>query len=379
MRNDGAVTDTYRSYRPLAGLPLWERVHEARRPMSMELELTARCNFDCRHCYINLPAGDARAAAAELTADEIDRIAGEAVSMGVLWCLLTGGEPLLRPDFADIYTRLRKKGLLISIFTNAAAMTPGLADLFKTLPPRDVEVTVYGATEATYERVTRRQGSYAAFRRGLDLLLGSGVRVRLKAMALRSNVHEMDGIARFGRSLTVDFYRFDSYLHLRYDRDETRNAEIKAERLSAAEIAALELADPQKIKALRENCDKYIFSDVPLETGSDAPLIRCGAGLEGFTIGPDGKFRLCSSLNHPECVYDLRRGSLKEAWEVFVPAVRERRSSRREFLEGCAVCPIVNLCLWCPAHAHLETGELDLPVAEFCRAAEARAAQIKKT
>lgn len=372
------MTETYRTYRSLPELPLWERAREAHRPMSMELELTARCNFDCRHCYINLPAGDASAAAAELTADEIDRIAGEAVSMGVLWCLLTGGEPLLRPDFADIYARLRKKGLLISIFTNAAAMTPGLADLFKTLPPRDVEVTVYGATEATYERVTRRKGSYAAFRRGLDLLLGSGVRLRLKAMALRSNVHEMDEIARFARSLTVDFYRFDSYLHLRYDRDAKRNAEIKAERLTAREIAALELADAQKIRALRENCDRYILSDIPLESGPDAPLIRCGAGLEDFTIGSDGTFRLCSSLVHPECVYDLRRGSLKEAWETFVPGVRARRSSRREFLEGCAVCPIVNLCLWCPAHAYLETGELDLPVPGFCRAADARAAQIKR-
>jgi len=55
---------------------------------------------DCRHCYIGLPAGDQEARRKELSLAEIDRIAGEAVSLGALWCLVTGGEPLLREDFA---------------------------------------------------------------------------------------------------------------------------------------------------------------------------------------------------------------------------------------------------------------------------------------
>jgi radical SAM protein with 4Fe4S-binding SPASM domain len=370
------MTKTYVSTLPLPDLPLWDKTRAGRRPMTVELELTARCNLDCRHCYVNLPAGDEHAAGVELSASEIERLAGEAASMGVLWCLITGGEPLLRPDFPEIYLSLRKMGLLLSVFTNASLVTPGIARLFKAHPPRVIEVTVYGATEETYERVTRRKGSYAAFRRGLGRLLGSGARIRLKAMALRSNLHEMDKIAQFGRSLTVDYYRFDSLIHLRYDGDPKRNEEIRAERLSAEEIVALERADPQKLQALRDNCDRYIFTEVPIQSEPEAQLIRCGAGMDSFTVGPEGILRLCSSLNHPECVYDLRRGSLKEAWEAFVPAVRARRSSRKEFLEGCAVCPVVNLCLWCPAHSHLETGELDVPVPEFCRAARGRAAQV---
>ena len=72
-------------------------------PLSFELELTARCNNHCRHCYVDLPADDERARAAELTTDEVLALGREAVDLGALWCLLTGGEPLLRNDFADIY------------------------------------------------------------------------------------------------------------------------------------------------------------------------------------------------------------------------------------------------------------------------------------
>jgi sulfatase maturation enzyme AslB (radical SAM superfamily) len=54
------------------------------------------------------------------------------------------------------------------------------------------------------------------------------------------------------------------------------------------------------------------------------------------------------------------------------------RSRREEFLKKCRRCPIINLCLWCPAHAHLETGEMDKPVDYFCEVARARAASLQK-
>ncbi len=175
---------------------------KTRSPMSFDVELTARCNLNCRHCYINRPAGDAEAESRELTAAEIERIAGEAAGLGSVWCLLTGGEPLLRRDFFDVYLMLKKKGLLLSLFTNAALVREEHAAFLKKYPPRAVEVTVYGVTRETYEAVTRVPGSYRAFRTGLDLLLEAGLPVRLKAMALRSNREELGAIAAFCRERT---------------------------------------------------------------------------------------------------------------------------------------------------------------------------------
>jgi radical SAM protein with 4Fe4S-binding SPASM domain len=350
---------------------LWDKLNEKRAPISFDLEVTARCNNDCRHCYINLPAGDREAKARELSLQEILGIARQAVNLGALWCLLTGGEPLLRDDFFEIYLGLKRLGLLVSVFTNACLMTPEHVQLFKQYPPRDLEVTVYGATRETYEGVTRRSGSFSAFRRGLDLLLAAGVKVRLKAMAMKANAHELPEIAAFCRDRTRDYFRFDPFLHLRFDFDPLRNEEIKAQRLSPEEIVAIEQADPARFQALKEGCEELIG---PGWTDPDCNhLFHCGAGLGSFSVSFDGFFRLCPSLWHPDCISDLRQGSLREAWENLVPQVRARRSQNREFLEKCWGCHLVNLCLWCPAHAHLETGRLDTWVEYFCRVAHARA------
>jgi MoaA/NifB/PqqE/SkfB family radical SAM enzyme len=145
---------------------LWQKIAHRRVPLDFSLEVTARCNNDCRHCYINLPAGDPEARRRKLSLAEIGDMADQAVALGTLWCLISGGEPLLRQDFADLYVMLRQKGLLVSVFTNACLVTEEHVALFKKYPPRDaIEVSVYGTTRETYERVTRRPGSYAAFRR----------------------------------------------------------------------------------------------------------------------------------------------------------------------------------------------------------------------
>ena len=357
--------------------PLWDKLKDKSVPLSFDLELTARCNNDCRHCYINLPANDPVARDGELSLAEISRIADEAVSLGAIWCLITGGEPLLRPDFAEVYLTLKRKGLLVSVFTNATFVNEDHVALFKKYPPRDIEVTVYGVTQDTYERVTRRAGSFAAFRRGLDWLLEGGVKVRFKAMALRSNLHELPAIARFCRELTKDYFRFDPLLHLRFDGNAARNEEICAERLSSEEIVAIDQADEQRFSALEKWRDKLIVPEFA-HVGCDH-LFHCGVGIGGFTVSYDGLFRLCSSLCDPECVYDLRKGRLADAWHNFLPKVRDMRSNRKEFLETCRACPIINLCLWCPARAHLETGELDGAVPYFCDVAHARAAAIEES
>lgn len=356
--------------------PLWAKLKERHAVLSFDLEITARCNHRCRHCYINLPAGDHEAQFTELTLPEISAIADQAVALGAMWVLISGGEPLLREDFLEIYLTLKRKGLLVSVFTNATLLREEHLELFKKYPPRDIEITVYGASPETYERVTRRPGSFAAFMNGLNRLLESGVKVRLKAMAIRSNFHEVPAIAAFCRTHTKDYFRFDPQLHLRFDRDEVRNDEIRTERLTPEEIVALEGADEARFSALRKGCDKLINEDFT-HIGCDH-LFHCGAGNGSFNVSYDGKFRLCSSLWAPETMYDLRRGTLREAWEQLVPKVRDRRSQRREFLERCRRCSIVNLCLWCPAHSYLETGELDTPIDYFCQVARARAAAIRQ-
>jgi radical SAM protein with 4Fe4S-binding SPASM domain len=352
----------------LNDLPLWERIRGRRVPVAFDIELTARCNNNCIHCYINLPAGDQRAKATELTLDEIDRYSSEAVEMGALWCLLSGGEPLLRPDFEEIFRLLKRKGLLVSIFTNATLISREHIALFEELPPREIEVTVYGISEGVYERVTRKPGSYVAFRRGLALLQEAGLRVRLKAIALRSNLEQFDQIMAFCREHSCDPPRYDPLIHLRYDRDPVRNAEIRSERLLVDEVIDLERRDAKRIAALQKSCGEAQEIPAPGEPF----VMRCGAGNKHFTIGADGAFRLCSSLWAAGTTYDLRSGTLKEAWNEHVPAVRQMRATNHTYLETCLVCPLTALCYRCAAYADLESGSLDGETGYYCDVAHAR-------
>ena len=355
---------------------LWEKkAAQPRALYAFDLELTARCNNNCRHCYINLPANDQAAKAQELSLAEIEYIADQAVELGAVWVLLTGGEPLLRPDFPEIDLMLKRKGLLVSVFTNATLVNQAHIDLFKRYPPRDIEVTIYGASQETYEAVTRLPGSFAAFQRGLQMLFDAGLRIRLKAMALRSNLHEIEAIAAFGRKYTKDYYRFDPVLHLRFDGDPQRNAEIIGERLTPEEVVTLERRDPERFTGMEKNCNNLINSKYTHTSCNH--LFHCGAGKDSFNIGYDGTFRLCSSLWAPETTVNLRQVSLREAWENLVPAVRELSSDNQRFLKTCRVCPLVNLCLWCPAHAYLEAGEMVAETPYFCQVAHARAAALQ--
>lgn len=356
-------------------LPLWDKLRAKNTPISFDIEITARCNMNCTHCYINLPAGDSKALASELTVEEILGIAREAVKMGALWCLITGGEPLLRKDFPEIYMGLKRLGLLVSVFTNATLINEEHIALFKKYPPRDIEITVYGVTQETYEAVTRCPGSFKKFMNGLNAVIQNGICVRLKAMAMRANLHEQKAIADFCLARTKDYYRFDPQLHLRFDGNKKRNKEIRSQRLTPEQIVALENSDEQRINAMKKDC-KMLINKEFIHDGCNH-LFHCGAGKNSFTVSYDGRFRLCSSLWADGTTYDLRRGTLKEACQNFVPRVLDMRSERKEFLESCRKCELVNLCFWCPAHAHLETGMLDGITPYFCDIAHQRAKNIK--
>ena len=235
----------------IADLPIWEKALKDRVLLSVVMDLTARCNNDCCHCYINLPANDNKARKSELSFDEISAIADQCLSQGTLWAVLSGGEPLLRPDFSKIYVCLKKKGLLVSVLTNASLITREHIDLFKKYPPRDIEVTVYGTTPEVHKKVTGKN-TFSATMKGIELLQKALLPVTLKSTIMTSNASQMDEIATFCRAGSTTPFRFDPFLQLRLDKNPEKNNRIQSERLSPDDIIRLEKNDPQRYQALED-------------------------------------------------------------------------------------------------------------------------------
>ena len=376
---------------------------------SLDIELTERCDNDCIHCCVNLPAGDAAARAREMTTAEVEGLLDQAADLGCLQVRFTGGEPLLRADFERLYLRARRLGMKVLLFTNARRLGAGaggerLADLLACVPPLlPVEVSVYGMHPASYEAVARKQGSYAQFRRGVERLLERGVAVIVKAALLPPNRAETEELEAWARE-TVGMTQPVTYamaFDLRQRRDDpAKDAEIAALRVPPDEVARLLARDAESWRASMRHVAAHL-----LGPPGDA-LFACGASCgQGGSLSIDayGRAQPCGYVRAPALTVDvlgrddgtastpggdpsvvggvaattLGGGpvTLAEALERFA-RLGELRATDPEYLRRCARCFLKGLCEQCPARSWTEHGVLDKPVEYLCAVTHAQARRL---
>lgn len=354
--------------RPLGRAPLLMRA----RPLieQIDIELTERCNNNCIHCCINRPAADP-VRAMEMKTEQVKGLLQQAAGLGCLQVRLTGGEPLLRPDFEEIYIHARRTGLLVSLFTNACLITPQLADTLQCIPPRgEIEITAYGMSRESYEAVTGSPGSFARFRQGLDLLRERSIPFIIRSVLLPQNRHELEEFADWAGTVSSMPGKPGQafFLDLRNRRDdEQKNACIKSLRLTAQDLVSVMTRDAEQYRK-----DMEAFAAQFMGPPGDK-LFKCGAG-RAVCIDSYGKLQPCMGLRMPEWTIDLASGSsqLKEAlarWE----GISELRAQNPEYLRRCARCFLNGLCEQCPAKSWMEHGDLDTPVEYFCEMSHAQA------
>jgi radical SAM protein with 4Fe4S-binding SPASM domain len=338
---------------------------------ALDLELTERCNNNCIHCYINLPADDPVSKARELSTEQIQKILAEAAHLGCLSVRFSGGEPLLREDFEELYVFARRLGQKVLLFTNGTLITPGLATLFAKIPPLEpIEITVYGINQGSYESVSRASGSYNNYKRGIDLLLKNKVPFVVKTALLPSNRKEIDELRRWASTLpwmeTTPSCTILFDLRCRRDSEE-KNRLIKQLRLTPAQVQkTLSRNETDYRKEMGEFCSTFIGP--PGES-----LFPCGAGMQRVSVDSYGYCQPCTLLRHPETVYDLKAGSLRDGLTKFFPQIREKKASNPDYLKRCVRCFLKGLCEQCPGKSWLEHGTLDTPVEYFCEIAHVSA------
>ncbi len=346
-------------------LALRRQAARARLPLNGSIEVTHRCSLACAHCYNNRPMSDAAARVSELTTDELKRIVGEIAAAGGLYLLFTGGEIFARKDFLDVYRHARQQGFIVTLFTNATLVSDRIADALAELPPFVVEVTLYGHTPQTYERLTGVRGSFTRARQGIRRLVERRVPVRLKTVGVTHTLDEIADMNRFALAEVGQPLKFDSLINGRIDGD----ARPLATRLPAERIVALDLADPRRVTGWREFAQQF---GGPAEAGPAAPRrYHCGGGVTSYAIDPEGKLSICVLSKREQ--FDLRRGSFAEGWAGFLRGVRAQPAERAT---KCTGCGIKAMCGMCPAMGELETGDPDQPVPFLCEVAHLRAAAL---
>jgi len=341
---------------------LFEALGGKRYPLNGQMELTERCNLSCVHCYINQPAGCQTARDQELTTKQVLSVLDQIADAGCLFLVLTGGEPLIRPDFPEIYLHARKRGMVVTLFTNATLLTEPIADMLAYYRPLVVDITIYGATQETYESVTGVNGSYERCMRGIQLLSERKIRFSLKTVLLTKNRHELGAMQHLAEELGVKF-RYDGLIWPRWDGDE-RPYQF---RLCVEDLQALDHETPERISEWKKLADKDKGVLVRNEY-----VFNCGAGLRSFGIDSHGYLRICSMV--PEPAYDLKTMDFNEAWKK----IGELRKLKRERHTICETCTVGALCYQCPGWSQVVHGDNETPVDYICRLGHLRAGQFNK-
>ena len=331
-------------------------------PVSGTFELTPRCNLSCKMCYIHMSAEEQRQRGNELTTEEWLHIARQAVKAGMIYLLLTGGEPMLRPDFVDIYREIIQMGVVISVNTNATLVTPEIVECFKQHPPECVNVTLYGATPETYGDLCGVSNGFSRAREGIRMLREAGIRVSINTTFTKCNQGDMEALVAYASEQKLPIrtasYTFppvrnghetcDVYL----SPEEQGNLNARFEYLSCnAEQRASKAAYYRQVT-------EQAATEEPraLPARGDPSLCMAGRGL--FWLAWNGEMYPCGMLSD----FAAPAGDFQEQWRqvrdmtetIYLPA-------------ACKDCAYKKVCPSCAAVTHSAMGDPSILEEGVCR------------
>ncbi|MGW6413110.1 radical SAM protein [Streptomyces vinaceus] len=281
-------------------------------------EINLKCNLACKMCYLGLKVNSGMPLDDKLKCLEI------MAEAGVLWLQITGGEPTMDRDFISSYRAAHKMGMLLTVSTNGTLLwRENLLRMFRECPPYRVTVSMYGATKASYEELTQREGGWDLFVQGMNAARHAKLPLRVSIIVTEDNGHEEQAMIDLCRSWGVEHHVYTNMTPTIYGGGEVLAAQSK-----------------EHLRARK-------------------PFTGCNAGHTFFHTDPHGLVSICKigrddqiSLPH-EGIQGL--GRLGE--------IADRLMLRTG---GCSGCSLSGSCTVCrPLAKHFQ--EAKAPLASYCQ------------
>ncbi len=331
-------------------------------PATCQFELTFACGLHCRHCYTdcyNRP----RYLKKELSTKKVKFILDRLRSNGILWLCFTGGDPLMREDFLELYSYARSSGFIITIFTSAYSINGKICSFFKENLPFQIEITLNAAAEGAYEMISQVRGSFKKVMRGIDLILKAGLPLKIKTDVMKSNAGELPKIKDFLKNLGLRFWP-NIFLHGGLDGNLTG----PLLRISPQEV----LRNKKKASSKAEERASTLDLRPPFKTEQ---LFRCAiTGGGGIYIDPYGNTFPCNYIRKPSV--SLLEKDVLVARRIILEWIRTRKFGMDS---ECMTCAVRADCNICPGRAILETKKLDSKISWFCELARLNHAKKEET
>ncbi len=321
-------------------LSLRQSAIEERFPLSMTWELTPYCNFSCPMCYVHLTPEMARKKGTMLTADQWLELGRQFSEMGLLLVNLTGGEPLTRPDFWEIYEGLCRMGIFVAVFTNGYIVDEKVVERFKEMPPRFVKVSVYGGCNETYEKMCGVKNGFTRVCHALDLLKEAGIPISLTSTIVKENQDDLPLIVQMAKEKDITI--------------QTTDTVMTTARGAASDPANSRLENTRVQKMTLEDLKKYRHEPVA------SMLEECGSYGRAASITWHGHLQLCNFFEH-EYVQVSSPINAEELWKQFFAVTDAIRKPPE-----CADCPDAEFCHVCPGALASASGYADRLSPDVC-------------
>lgn len=341
-------------------------------PIAGNFELTARCNFNCPMCYVHMSQEQIDATGKELSTEQWLAIARAARDKGMVFALLTGGEPLMRKDFFEIYDGMRKMGILLSVNSNGSLLQGEILRRFLDAPPLRFNISLYGGSNETYRNMCGIE-AYDRIKENIRALRKAGVDVSLNLSITPFNKDDLARIYRDAVELDVNV-KASSYMYppVRINGEQfgyNNRLSCSDSAKYAVEWDSLRFSD-EEFDLRAKNMARLAAVErdgCPVEEGEG---VRCRAGSSSFWMTWDGKMLPCGMMTTP-VAYPLEIG-FDAAWDK----IREDTAVIRTPAK-CVDCEYKDICNACAAVYFTETGSFDGVPEYVCQRAKEIVEQTK--
>lgn len=342
-------------------------------PISTTFEITSRCNFDCKMCYIHTSDCN-RCAENELSTEQWIDIARQARDAGTVFALITGGEPLLRRDFSRIYSAIKEMGMLVSVNTNGSLVKGEIAELFKQNPPVRLNISLYGASGKTYTDLCGGD-YYAAVVENIKNMAEAGIQIKLNMGINPLNCGDLEQMLKIAKDLglheTATTYLYPPSRRIkgifgsnpcRFSADEAAYYKVKYDYLSLGREEFLKRAEK-----IENGLSLYDECSDPAQEGSE---MLCRAGKTTCWINYKGEMNACGLFSNGDC--SVTELGYKACWEK----IRENTAAIKTPAK-CVGCRYKKLCPTCAAVCKCETGYTHKAPDYVCELSQATAKYLK--
>ena len=324
---------------------VWEKAFVEGTPISGTFELTPRCNFNCKMCYVHLKSAQIPRYGRELTAREWIRIAHEAWEEGTTWLCITGGEPLLHPEFSVIWQELSQMGFFLALQTNASLITGPIADLLERYPPWKAKVTLYGTSDQVYVATCGVTNGFERVNEGIHTLLGLGIPVQLVSTIIHPNEQDLLNMAWYAQCHGLSWLPTGS---------------VKPS-LRGADTNVFDVRLENKNRPVTSEQVEY-FLQHPIDPNRK-PCTYCKDYRVGYWITWNGEMRFCSFLNEPNIpVHEL---TFQRAWRELLCY-----EETLDWPEECKTCSASTVCLKCAASLATLSGSVKHAPKSYCKSVQ---------